>query len=230
MCERRVWTRKGGRGGCAIYRAGETGNNKLVLLFFVFLSLKMDPDSVAVILEPISPALAASHFVKGRSRQANLSRCSKCGYSLLYGTSHTRIVHNNSKTKQRSAYLQRSCTTCGHINNTLLQPVCRDPTRASPQVVTPRTPGTDQFPPNPTPSVPSPSTSTAPSSHLHPPLHLSDPSPLLASAQPQPLAKSRKSRPKHKANLRDILARSKASQHEAKNRGTSGLATFLHSL
>ena len=190
----------------------------------------MDPDLVAGILEPISPALAASHFVKGRSRQANLSRCSKCGYSLLYGTSHTRIVHNNSKTKQRSAYLQRSCTTCGYINNTLLQPVCRDPTRASPQVVTPRTPGTDQCPPNPTPSVPSPSASTAPSSHLHPPLHLSDPSLPLASAQPQPLAKSRKSRPKHKANLRDFLARSKASQHEAKNRGTSGLATFLHSL
>jgi hypothetical protein len=191
----------------------------------------MDPDLVAGILESISPALAASHFVRGRTRQENPSRCSKCGYSLLYGTSHTRIVHNNSKTKQRSAYLQRSCTTCGHINNTLLQPVCRDPTRASPQVVTPRTLGTDQsLPPNPTPSVPSPSASTAPSSHLHPPLHVSDPSLPLASAQPQPLTKSRKSRPKHKASLREILARSKASQHEAKDRGSSGLATFLHSL
>lgn len=191
----------------------------------------MDPDLVAGIIEPISPALAASHFVRGRTRQVNTSRCSKCGYSLLYGTSHTRIVHNNSKTKQRSAYLQRSCTTCGHINNTLLQPVCRDPTRASPQVVTPRTLGTDQsLPPNPTPSVPSPSASASPSSHLHPPLHLSEPSLRLASAQPQPLAKYRKSRTRHKASLRDILARSKASQHEAKDRGSSGLATFLHSL
>jgi hypothetical protein len=52
----------------------------------------------------------------------------------------------------------------------------------------------------------------------------------LAHTQHQPLAKSRKSRPKHKAGLREILARSKASQHEAKDRGSSGLATFLHSL
>ena len=191
----------------------------------------MDPDLVAAIIEPISPPLAAYHFVRGRTRQTNPSRCSKCGYSFLYGTSHTRIVHNNSKTKQRLTYLQRSCTTCGHINNTLLQPVCRDPTRASPQVVTPRTLGTDQsIPPNPTPSVPFPSTSTCSSSHHHSPLHLSDPSLPLAHTQPQSLAKSRKSRPKHKAGLREILVRSKASQHEAKDRGSSGLATFLHSL
>jgi predicted Zn-ribbon and HTH transcriptional regulator len=111
----------------------------------------MDPDLVAAVIEPISPSLAAYHFVRGRTRQVNPSRCTKCGYSLLYGTSHTRIVHNNSKTKQRLACLQRSCTTCGHVNNTLLQPpVCRDATRASPQVVAPRTLGTDQFiSPNP---------------------------------------------------------------------------------
>ena len=191
----------------------------------------MDPDLVAAIIEPISPRLAAYHFVRGRTRLLNPSRCSRCGYSLIYGTSHTRIVHNNSKSKQRSTYLQRSCTTCGLINNTLIQPVCRDPTRTSPQVVTPRTLGTDQsLLPNPILSVPSPSTSTCSSSHIHSPLHLSDPSIPLAHAQPQPLAKSRKSRPKHKAGLREILARSKASQHEAKDRGSSGLATFLHSL
>src|SRR5258708_28916990 len=158
----------------------------------------MDPALVAAIIEPISPSLAAYHFVRGRTRQANPSRCSKCGYSLLYGTSHTRIVHNNSKTKQRLACLQRSCTTCGHVNNTLLQPVCRDATRASPQVGTPRTLGTDQFlPPNLPP--PPPSTSTSYCSHLHSPLRLPDPSLSLAHTQPQPLAKPRKSRPKHKA-------------------------------
>ena len=186
----------------------------------------MDPDLVAATIEPISPSLAAYHFIRGRTRQTNPSRCSKCGYSLLYGTSHTRIVHNNSKTKQRLACIQRSCTTCGHVNNTLLQPVYRDATRASPQVVTPRTPGTDQFhPPNSSPPA-----SASSSSHLHSPLHLTDPSLSLAHTQPPPLAKSRKSRPKHKAGLREILARSKATQHEAKDRGSSGLATFLHSL
>lgn len=222
----------GGKGREDCFLSGRvTENNKSVLLFLSTLFTEMDPDLVAAIIEPISPSLAAYHFVRGRTRQGNPSRCSKCGYSLLYGTSHTRIVRNNSKSKQRSTCLQRSCTTCGHVNNTLLQPVCRDTTRASPQVVTPRTLGTDQYiPPSPPPSVPSTSTSTSSSSHLHPPLHLSDPSLPLAHTQPQPLAKSRKSRPKHKAGLREILARSKASQHEANDRGSSGLATFLHSL
>jgi len=214
-------TEKGRKGeGRNCYLSGrKTGHNKQVFIVLIVVKLSMDPDLVAAIIEPISPGLAACHFVRGPTRQINPSRCSKCGYSLLYGTSHTRIVR---KTKQCSSYLQRSCPTCGHVNNTLLQPVCRETTRASP-LVTPRIPGTDQsLPPDPPPPVPPSCTS----SHLHSPL---DPTPL-AHTRPQPLTKSRKSRSKHKAGLREILARSKAGQHEATDRGPSGLAKFLHSL
>ena len=81
--------------------------------------------------------------------------------------------------------------------------------------VTPRTQGSDHPLPDP-PLV---------SSSRHP-----TPQPR-ASPEPQPpILGSRKSRPKHKAGLQEMLARNRERQHEAANRGASGLATFLHGL
>jgi len=187
----------------------------------------MDTHSALSILGPVSPALAAYHYLRSPT---DLFRCSRCGHVLLPGTSHSRIVPSSptrrkknrpSSTTPTGHCLRQSCATCGHVNNTLLAPFhgrsVMAPPRPYPAVtVTPRTNGTDQCPlPDPPP---------IPSSHHHP---TTQP---LASAQPQPPIRSRRSRPKHKAGLQEMLARNKERQHEAANRGASGLTTFLHSL
>jgi hypothetical protein len=188
---------------------------------------KMDTHSVLSILGSVSPALAAYHYLKSPSDQPP-SRCSRCGHILLPGSSYSRIVPSRRKTRPNSSpttptvrCLRQSCATCGHVNNTLLSTFLgrnvMAPPRPYPAVtVTPRTLGTDQCPLTDPPPVPS--------SHHHP-----TPEPL-ASPQPQPPIRSRRSRPKHKAGLEEMLARNKERQHEAANRGESGLTTFLHSL
>lgn len=208
------------------------------------------------LVHSVSPSLAAYHYLRLRKAQIDSgsipfsrNRCSKCGYLLLHGTSNTRLVRfyttrTNKKripSTPRSPIVhsvQQTCTTCGYVNNTLLQPVNHNflfhprnlltspqsssrPSRPVPQQVTPHTPGTDQLAlPDPTPA----------STDLHPPLHSSPSLPPLANAQPQPRTKPRKSRPKHKTGLQEILARNRERQRDAADRGSAGLSTFLHSL
>jgi hypothetical protein len=211
---------------------------------------KMDSASLVSVIHKISPSLAAYHYL--RSCKAQLSsdskpRCSRCGYLLNPTTSHTRLVRlsKTPRKKQRSSprspivhALKKTCTTCGHVNNTLLHPVnhnfpirCGNVTTAPQRSslpsdhvsyeVTPRTPGTDQFVlPDPPPV----------STHLHPPLHSSPSLPPPANARPQLPTKPTKSRPKHKGGLQEMLTRNKERQREAADRGSAGLATLLHSL
>lgn len=190
----------------------------------------MDAHSVLSILGSVSPALAAYHHIRSPSDHPP-SRCSRCGHVLLPGPSYSRIVPsttrrkrtrpNQSPTTPTVRCLRQSCATCGHVNNTLLSTFLGRNTTAPPRpypapTVTPRTHSTDQRPlPDPPP---------VPSSHHHP-----TPEPL-ASPQPQPPIRSRRSRPMHKAGLREMLARNKDRQHEAANRGASGSTTFLQSL
>jgi hypothetical protein len=186
-----------------------------------YLGAKMDSHSVLAVLGPVSPPLAAYHYL--RSTTDNLpSRCSRCGHLLLPGISHSRIVPSSATQRRKKARpspntpivhcLRQSCATCGHVNNTHLsyfhtRNVIAPTPRLYPAVtVTPCTDGTDQCPPPDPPPQPS------------------------ATPQLQPPIKSRKSRPKHKAGLQEMLARNRERQHEAANRGTSGLTTFLHSL
>jgi hypothetical protein len=190
----------------------------------------MDPDSVLAAIGPVSPALAAYHYLRSPTDNP-VSRCLRCGHILVPGISHSRIVPSSATQRRKKARaspntpivhcLRQSCATCGHVNNTLLSDFhSRNviaPPRPYPAVaVTPRTPGTDQCPLTDPPPLPS----------SHPP-----PTPRpSASPQPQPPIKSRRSRLKHKAGLQEMLARNKERQHEAANRGTSGLSMFLHGL
>ena len=195
----------------------------------------MDIHSVLAIIDPVSPSLAAYHHVKFQDTpDGPLFRCSRCGHRLLPGSSHTRVVHSATrKCKRRHkgrSYpivpsIQQTCATCGNVNNTPLHPISHldgDIVTTPPLVVTvaPHTLLTDQcLPPDPTP-VPS---------HHHPPRHSF---PFLPPASPQPQLQTRpkKSRPKHKAGLQEMLARNKDRQHKAANRSSSGLATILHAL
>ena len=212
------------------HTARVTRNNKQ--FWFCLSESKMDTDALVSIIHSVSPSLAAYHYLRSTTSPSS-PRCSKCGY-LLDSTSHTRVLRLSSRKKQRSTpssptvhALQQTCATCGYVNNTLLQPVNHNsqlhyghvtprPSSASvpyPEAM-PRTHGTDQ------PLLPDlPPVST----HLH---SLSS----LANAQPQLSTKPRKSRPKHKAGLQEVLARNRERQQEAANRSSSGLATFLHSL
>ena len=170
----------------------------------------MDINSLLALLGPVSPTLAAYHYLKSPTDYP-ASRCSRCGHALIPAISHSRIVPSSQRGKKARPSpntpiihcLRQSCAICGHVNNTLLSDFHNvAPSRPYPVAVTvtPRTSGTDQCPP-------------------------ADPSP---SNQPQPPMKSRRSRPKHRAGLQEMLARNKERQHEAINRGTSGLTTFLH--
>src|SRR5216684_2213924 len=181
---------------------------------------EMDTHSVLAVLGPVSPALAAYHYLRSPTDNP-ASRCSRCGHLLVPGTSHSRIVPSSATQRRKKARpspntpivhcLRQSCATCGHVNNTHLsyfhtRNVIAPTSRLYPAVtVTPCTDGTDQCPPPDPPPQPA------------------------ASPQPQPPIKSRKARPKHKAGLQEMLARNRERQHEAANRGTSGLTTFLHS-
>jgi hypothetical protein len=179
----------------------------------------MDTNSLLAILGPVSPTLAAYHYLRSQTDNTTPYTCSRCGHLLLPGISHSRIVPSSPTHKRKKARLspnspivhclKQSCATCGHVNNTLLSDFhTLAPSRPYPVVtVTPRTPGTDQ---SPLPDRPTPQTSSSP--------------------QPPPPIKSRRSRSKHKAGLQELLARNKERQHEAANRGTSGLTTFLHGL
>lgn len=188
----------------------------------------MDTNSLLALLSPISPALAAYHYLRSPTDNPP-SRCSRCGHVLVPGISHSRIVPSSATYRRKKARpspntpivhcLKQSCATCGHVNNTLLSDIHRNviaPPRPHPTVtVTPGTPGMDQCPlPNPPPLL---------SSHPHP-----TPQPP-ASPQPRPAIKSRKSRPKHKTGLQEMLARNKERQETA-NSGASGLTTLLHGL
>jgi hypothetical protein len=184
----------------------------------------MDTNSLLARLGPVSPSLAAFHYLRSPADNP-ASRCSRCGHVLVPGISNSRIVPSFATQRRKKARsspntpivhcLRQSCATCGHVNNTLLSDFLAP--RPYPAVtMTPRTPGTDQCPlPDPPP---------LPSSHPRP-----TPQPS-ASPQPRPPIKSRRSRPKHKAGLQEMLARNKERQHEAANRGTSELTTFLHGL
>ena len=206
--------------------ARHTHNNKrysVACLWYL-----MDTNSLNTVLCPVSPSLAAYHYLRSPTDNPG-SRCSRCGHVLVPGISHSRIVPSTSTQRRKKARsspntpiihcLRQSCATCGHVNNTLLSDFHSRNVIAprSPAVtVTPHTPGTDQSPlPDPPP---------LPSSHLRP-----TPQPS-ASPQPQSPSKSRRSRPKHKGGLQEMLARNKERQHEATNRGTSGLTTLLHGL
>jgi hypothetical protein len=206
----------------------------------------MDTNSVLALIGPLSPSLAAYHHVKFQGQvtvQSQLSRCSRCGHFLLPGSSTTRVarVARSSKREYKGKgrsdpsvlCMRQTCATCGHVNNTFLHPTMHHPsyhsddfTTPSPPpktVATPRTLRTDQHDPLPDPGP-------VPSSHLHsPPQLLPSPSPL-TNSQTQRQTKSKKSRPKHKAGLQEMLARNKDRQREAANRDPLGLATFLHSL
>ena len=207
----------------------------------------MDTNSVLALIGSLSPSLAAYHHVKFQKQdtvQSPLSKCSRCGHLLLPGSSHTRVarVARSSTTRKREykgrsdpsvLCMRQTCATCGHVNNTFLHPTMHhssyhsdDVTTPSPPpktVATPRTHRTDQHDPLPDPGP-------VPSSHLHSPPHLlPSPSPR-TNSQPQLQTKSKKSRPKHKAGLQEMLARNKDRQREAANRDTLGLATFLHIL
>lgn len=187
----------------------------------------MDTNALLALLGPVSPSLAAYHYLKSPTVNPP-SRCSRCGHVLVPGISHSRIVPSSATQRRKKARLspnspivhclKQSCARCGHVNNTPLSDF-HSPNVIAPYpavTVTPRTPGTDQSPlPDPPP---------LPSSH-----HRPTPQPS-ASPQPQPPIKSRRSRPKHKAGLQEMLARNKERQHEAANRGTSGLTTLLHGL
>jgi hypothetical protein len=178
----------------------------------------MDTNSLLALLGPVSPALAAYHYL--RSPTADGCRCSRCGHVLIPAISRPRIVPSSASQRRKKARrspntpiihcLRQSCARCGHVYNTLLSDA--PPSRPYPVVtVTPRIPSTDQSP------LPAP----LPPSHPRP-----TPQPSTIP-QPQP---SRRSRPKHRAGLQEMLARNKERQHEAANRGTSGLTTFLHGL
>ncbi|KAI0005012.1 hypothetical protein BJV74DRAFT_318879 [Russula compacta] len=202
----------------------------------------MDALPLVAIIASVSPSLAAYHYVKYNKNPLGPSqRCSKCGHLFLPGTSHTRILRSSATRKNKRhptpgtpvvLCLRQTCVTCGHIdNNTLLNHHSRilggNVTTPSPPslpsiphpavtVMTPRAHSTDQH------LLPDP---PIPSSHLHPP------TPPPSNPQSRQLTtRSKKSRPKHKAGLQKMLVRNKERQHEAANRGPSGLDTFLHSL
>jgi hypothetical protein len=187
---------------------------------------KMDSHSVLAVLASASPALAAHYYLRSPPSDQPPARCSRCGHVLLPSASHSRIVPSSGSHRTRARRrpttpavhcLRQSCATCGYVNNTLLS-VFHDsdvtaPPRPCPTVtMSPRTHSADQC------GLPDP---PGPSSHHHP---TSQP---LAGPQPQ---RSRRSRPKHKAGLQEMLARNKERQHEATNKGVSGLSTFLHGL
>ena len=199
----------------------------------------MDTDKVLAIIASVSPSLAAYHYSRSQ-RDTSPSRCSRCGHLLRPGQSHSRLVRSsttrhkdNAPAPSHSLGLRQTCATCGHVNNTLLNHnslfqgsnvTTPPPSLPYPTVTaTPHPHGTDQpLLPDPPPDPPS---------HLHP-LHPCPPSPPHpADTQAQLPSQSRKSRrPKHRAGLREMLARNKERQHEAVNRGSSGLSTFLHTL
>jgi hypothetical protein len=188
----------------------------------------MDTNSVLAVIGPVSPALAAYHYLRFQTDNP-ASRCLRCGHLLVHGISHSRIVPSTIQRRKKAGpspntpivhCLRQSCATCGHVNSTLLSDLhSRNVIAPRPYpavAVTPRTPSTDQCP------LPDP-----------PPLPCSHPPPTpqpSASPHPQPPIKSRRSRLKHKAGLQEMLARNKERQHEAANRGTSGLTMFLHGL
>ena len=205
----------------------------------------MDTNAVLAIIGSLSPSLAAYHHVKFQNPdtavESPLSRCSRCGHLLLPRSSHTRVARSSTIRKRQYKgcsdpsvlCMRQTCATCGHVNNTFLHPTMHHSSHHSDDVATPpppsktvaapRTLRTDQHDPLPDPDPVS-------SSHLHSPPHLlPSPSPL-TNPQPQLQTKSKKSRPKHKAGLQEMLARNKDRQREAATKDSLGLATFLHSL
>lgn len=180
----------------------------------------MDTHSLLALLGTVSPTLAAYYCIRSPTDNTP-SRCARCGHALVPGITRSRIVPSSTTQRRKKARpspntpivhcLSQSCATCGHVNNA---PLSLIPRPCPTVTVTPCTPDTDQSPlPDPPP---------LPSSHPRPtPQHSTSP-------QPQPPIKSRRSRPKHKAGLQEMLARNKERQHKVANRGTSGLATFLH--
>lgn len=224
-----------------------TRNNKTIVCCFGFrhthTTTHMDIQSVLAIFGSVSPSLAAYHHIKFQ-KHLDPARCSRCGHQLLPGTSHTRLVRSDPTSKPKRRHkgrrsdpivhsIEQTCATCGHVNNTPLHhPISHllhnDKVTTPPplvETVGPHTLRTDQcLPSDPTP-VPSPSPS-----HHHPPRHSFPSPPAPASPQPQLQTRPKKSRPKHKAGLQDMLARNKDRQRKDANTTSSGLATFLHTL
>ncbi|KAI0268260.1 hypothetical protein BC834DRAFT_868634 [Gloeopeniophorella convolvens] len=201
----------------------------------------MDPlpsflDALPPVLGQASPSLAAFHAARARSLFPQkdalpLARCARCGHSLLDGNSRTRIVREKHKAKRPNSPTQRRIQQSSVSREALpAASPATPPTSiplASPHpavlVTTPRTDGVDQTRPLDAPaSLPSGAHSSQRSSPS---------SSVSAHAQSQDLSKPKKSRHKQKSGLQEMLARNRErQQHDAANRGPSGLATFLHGL
>ncbi|KAA1466422.1 hypothetical protein DENSPDRAFT_876500 [Dentipellis sp. KUC8613] len=200
----------------------------------------MDPSAAFACSLPdallsVSPALAALHAVRARRQyhpEPLPAFCARCGSYLFDGHGAFRLSRpslSRQKDRKRSAQersAEMSCAACGHTQRTLLprgnaalfKPVRR---RIAPQTSATRPTAA----PQPPTDVNIPDTPLTP---LTPLSHSPSPSPLPSVASSQP----KKSRPKKKSALQEMLARNKEKQERVKsgNTASSGLESFLSTL
>ena len=185
--------------------------------------------SLPYILLPASKSLAKIHSARSRiltqSSTFSFTHCSKCYSYLFNGNAHLRLVR--SRTPNSIRVLRRSCTECGHVNDTPVD-------RGNATLFTRRRQTTSSHPVTETSlsqvvqsaaHTPSPSTKIAPT-----------PAPSLDHSQSSTttaIPGRSKSRSKTKSVLQDMLSRKREKQDRDRVRemqGQGGLASFLNSL
>ena len=200
-------------------------------------------------LQSASPSIAACHAARVRLLHPDHpplspSNCPKCGRFLLDGAGTVRVArvkHPRSrlKTKALARSIQHICHSCGHLtripisggNASLFARVRGHVSEPKASIgaidppVMPQLPKHDPLQPGDPPNGGSRASPFMPIPQPQPP----SPTPTPLSSQPRA---SKKSRPKKKAGLQEMLAKNKERQAKEKagGAGTTGLAAFLGGL
>ena len=184
--------------------------------------------SLPYILLPASKSLAKIHSARSRiltqSSTFSFTHCSKCYSYLFNGNAHLHLVR--SRTPNSIRVLRRSCTECGHVDDTPVDRgnatlfTRRRQTKSSHPVTESSLPQVVQFAAH----TPSPSTKIAPT-----------PAPSLDHSQSSTTTaiSCRSKRSKTKSVLQDMLSRKREKQDRDRVKeiqGQGGLASFLNSL
>ncbi|KAI0318695.1 hypothetical protein OF83DRAFT_919201 [Amylostereum chailletii] len=205
------------------------------------------------VLHHISPSLAACHASRARILEPEdtslaLAHCHKCGTYLLDGSGSirtTRLARSSKRRTRCTTHLRTHCTVCGHVGCVPLPPTDGDAPsasfpmpRASARLLNP--PSTMASAPHAISSRPAQSAldktpQHAPSSRSHSTLNPSPsvhPLPISAASQSQtaPQTQVKKTRPKKKAGLHELLARNRDKQQQASGQPGAGLSAFLTDL
>lgn len=206
--------------------------------------------AIPLVVETISPAIAALHVTRSRLIQSShpsgsnhaldTTHCTACGTYLRGGTGSIRVMRKHAPRKSGKPYLRvlrKSCLVCGKHQDVPIEegePPAFAKTSKRQVLTTP---------------APIPAPSSEPVSVNKPNVAVHKPSPMLASSStsspgpswpqlPKPQGQDTKAmdqrsraRAKKKTGLSDMLARNKERQEKERlTGGNTGLAAFLQNL